>query len=565
MWTVLLLSALAGVCGAGARAAEVLVLDDRFDDNAGGWWVGDDGNVAASIQAGRMRLERRISGGWASWRNARVHQEGGYRIEGTVTIVADEDRYGCGLWFGSRDGNNGYVFEAGALGQYRFFHYEDGKWVDETSWQPSPAVRKGVGATNTLAVLKQGAQWSLYINDQYVNQVPARAFFGQKVGFRIEGRMACEVDRLRVTEDEGPRAPPTIAVGAYPGPGERLLLDEPFDRNTRGWPLGPHGKGSLALENGKLQVRHQAKGGFERWIDAGLDPFADHRIELSLRVLEDQDNYGCGLWFGAQDSNNGYAFEVSDDGFYRQFRFEGGVFHDETGWQKHPAVRTGLGSLNHLTLVKRERFWLLYVNGTLVDRVQARPPFGGGLGVRVEGGLACELDHLRVVESAGELPPEAPMVNVLGPASLQDGAPRPRVEEPAAAAARVVAVFEVLDSSNRLSKQERSDLTEYLMARLTARGGYAVVPTDTLKQSLTETKKDSYKDCYDTACQITLGKAVAAELVLTTKLLRVAGECAITATLFDVKKETTVKAATLDTRCEMKGLLDALKELVKQL
>jgi hypothetical protein len=198
-----------------------------------------------------------------------------------------------------------------------------------------------------------------------------------------------------------------------------------------------------------------------------------------------------------------------------------------------------------------------------VDRVPVRPLFGAQVGVRVEGHMVCEVDHLRIVERGPKLQPEAPAANVFGPAGLV--APPTREDEPAPPPTKVVAVFEVLDSSNRLSKQERSDLTEYLMARLTAKGGYAVVPTDTLKQSLTDTKKESYKDCYDTSCQIALGKAVAAELVLTTKLLRVAGECAITATLFDVKKEATIKAATLDTRCEMKGLLDALKELVKQL
>ncbi|HOX42338.1 MAG TPA: hypothetical protein PK668_02010 [Myxococcota bacterium] len=557
---------------AAALAGELVVLDDRFDDNAGGWWLGDDGNDAASIQAGRMRLTRRVSGGWATWRGARVHQEESYRIETTVTITEDQDNYGCGLWFGSRDGNNGFVFEVGDEGQYRFFHYDNGTWVDETSWQSSSAVRKGIGSPNTLSVVKQGAQWALYINGQYVNQVPARPFYGQNVGFRIEARMTCEVDRLLVLEEEGPRAPGAIAVGAYPGPGERLVLDEPFDTNALGWALAADESGSLGMQMGKLMVRHLTTGGYVQTIAPVLDMFGDYRIEMSLRVLEDQDNYGCGLFFGASDVNNGYSFEVSDDGFYRQIRFEAGVYKDETSWQKHPAVRTGLGSQNHLSLVKSLERWFLYVNGTLVDRVPARPLFGARIGLRLEGRMACEVDHLRVVALGPRLQPEAPVANVFGPAGLvappprEEPAPeRPAPIEPAAPAPRVVAVFEVLDSSNRLSKQERSDLTEYLMARLTAQGGYAVVPTDTLKQSLTDTKKESYKDCYDTSCQIALGKAVAAELVLTTKLLRVAGECAITATLFDVKKEATIKAATLDTACEMKGLLNALKELVKQL
>jgi hypothetical protein len=566
---------------AAAPAGEVVVLDDRFDNNEGGWWLGDDGNDGASLQMGRMRLVRRIAGGWATWRTARIHQEESYRIEATVTIAEDTDNYGCGLWFGSKDGNNGFVFEVGDEGQYRFFHYDSGNWVDETSWQASSAVRSGIGMPNTLSVAKQGAQWALYINGQYVNQVPARPFYGQNVGFRIEARMACEVDRLLVLEAEGPRAPGAIAVGAYPGPGEHLVLDEPFDANTNGWGLSQNENGSLSMELGKLMVRHVTAGGYVHWIKSTLNQFGDYRIEMSLRVLEDQDNYGCGLWYGASDVSNGYAFEVSDDGFYRQLRFENNVFLDETGWQKHPAVRLGLGSRNDIALVKTLDRWFLYVNGTLVDRVPVRPLFGDGFGVRVEGRMICEVDHLRIVAGGTQLRAEEPAAGIYAAKPLE---PPPRVEEPVrleepvrpppeepkppvalAGAQRVVAVFEVVDSSKRLSKQDLLDLTEYLMALLTAKGGYSVVPSDTLKQSLTETKKESYKDCYDTTCQIALGKAVAAELVLTTKLLRVANECAITATLFDVRKEATVKAATLDTTCEMKGLLAALREIVKQL
>ncbi len=193
-------AALLLLCSPALAAEELVVLDERFDDNRRDWWVGDEDHGAAEIARGRMKVTRKISGGWASWSDVRIHQDDDFRIEASLRIVADEDNYGCGLWFGAKGGDNGYVFEVGDEGQYRFFHYDKGEWVDETGWQSSPAVRGGLGARNTVSVQKQGPRWLLYVNGQYVDRVPARPFYGHGLGVRIEGKMACEVDDLRVVE-----------------------------------------------------------------------------------------------------------------------------------------------------------------------------------------------------------------------------------------------------------------------------------------------------------------------------------------------------------------------------
>jgi hypothetical protein len=206
-------TACASLLAGAARAEEAVVLHERFQDNARGWWVGDEEHGRASVEKGRLRLERRKPNGWASWISARIHQEDDYRLEATLRIVEDQDDFGCGLWFGARDGENGFVFEVGALGQYRFFHYAAGQWVDETGWQKSEHVRPGLGAKNALSVRKQGRRWLLYVNGQYVDRVPARQFFGQNLGLRVEGQMSCELEELRVVE----RVPPDLATGRRSG------------------------------------------------------------------------------------------------------------------------------------------------------------------------------------------------------------------------------------------------------------------------------------------------------------------------------------------------------------
>jgi hypothetical protein len=129
----------------------------------------------------------------------------------------------------------------------------------------------------------------------------------------------------------------------------------------------------------------------------------------------------------------------------------------------------------------------------------------------------------------------------------------------------VVAVFDIIDSGGRFPSTTLDQLSDYLTAQLTAVGQIKVVPRDQLRRQLVERKRESYKACYSSSCQIELGRAVAAEKTLTTKLLRVGTRCAVTAVLYDLKTETTDHAATLDTTCAEDALLDAMKRIAQGL
>ena len=108
-------------------------------------------------------------------------------------------------------------------------------------------------------------------------------------------------------------------------------------------------------------------------------------------------------------------------------------------------------------------------------------------------------------------------------------------------------------------------LTEFLAAKLTEVAGYRVVPRKTLRERLADTKKEGLSRCYDEACQIELGKAVAAQKSLATKLLQVGGSCAISATLYDLKTETTEKATSVRTDCSVDRLMDGLEQIAQRL
>ena len=129
----------------------------------------------------------------------------------------------------------------------------------------------------------------------------------------------------------------------------------------------------------------------------------------------------------------------------------------------------------------------------------------------------------------------------------------------------IIAVFPVEDASKRFKKRTLSQLTDYLSARITELGGYQVIPQRMVRTRLVKEKKRGYGKCFDQSCQIEIGKALAAQKVLWTKIIKVGKNCAMSSTIFDLKKEITEKAASARTRCDKSNLLVGVEKIAEKL
>jgi hypothetical protein len=128
----------------------------------------------------------------------------------------------------------------------------------------------------------------------------------------------------------------------------------------------------------------------------------------------------------------------------------------------------------------------------------------------------------------------------------------------------IVAVFDVQDMSRKFKKRTLQQLTEYLSARITQVTRYRVVPRDQLRARLFEEKKGTYRECYEETCQIELGKALAAQKSLSTKILKVGKRCAISSILYDFKTETAEQSALVRTDCDEDSLMDCMDRVARQ-
>ena len=134
--------------------------------------------------------------------------------------------------------------------------------------------------------------------------------------------------------------------------------------------------------------------------------------------------------------------------------------------------------------------------------------------------------------------------------------------------APVVVVFSIQDTraDDRLTEAALSELTSYLSVRLAEGGMYRLTPPAQVREALTNKKAESFKACFDETCQIELGKALAAEKSLGTKIIRVDSRtCAITSTLYDLKTEVTERAATAEGACDRDAIAGSLRAAVAKL
>ncbi len=136
---------------------------------------------------------------------------------------------------------------------------------------------------------------------------------------------------------------------------------------------------------------------------------------------------------------------------------------------------------------------------------------------------------------------------------------------PALAKPQVLAVFQIEDQRpTPMNAKTAGNLTNYLATLLAQKSDrFKVVPQTDLARALRDQKRESLQECFDENCQIELGKAVAAERSLSTRISKLGSRCVITSTLFDLTAETTERAASFKGQCTEDDFTAGIESIVK--
>jgi hypothetical protein len=122
----------------------------------------------------------------------------------------------------------------------------------------------------------------------------------------------------------------------------------------------------------------------------------------------------------------------------------------------------------------------------------------------------------------------------------------------------IVAVFRIEDRGSGLEDRTLDQLTSYLEVAVAEGNVYRIVPQSSLKRALEEKRQESYRSCYDLACQIELGRELAAEKSLATTILRIGDRCTLTAVLYDLRTQVTDATAKENVGCEQRALQEGI-------
>ncbi len=128
----------------------------------------------------------------------------------------------------------------------------------------------------------------------------------------------------------------------------------------------------------------------------------------------------------------------------------------------------------------------------------------------------------------------------------------------------MVAVFEVENAAG-LPAADLPALTRLVASELVAGGRFRVVPSSELRAALAEKKAESYEACYDEACQIEIGKEVAAAKTLSTSVSKLGSTCLVTLQLFDLRTSAAERASTRRGACDLDAVVTALLAAVGEL
>jgi hypothetical protein len=222
--------------------AEV-ILAEEFTDNRRGWpethnQGGPATGLRVAITDGAYVCVNPTSTYWLGWTAVDVNQARDFQIEVSMRQTAGTaSTYGV-VW-GLHDADNFYEFSVSGGNRFSYAERAENEYRLLLSGQTEPVP---MPALTTLAVRKRGPGIDFLVNGRSVGGAGFGDFFGDKVGFVVNGGMTVEIDRLVVSqppaEDAVPPLPPPAPASAGapvpaplappappPAPSPRLIFE----------------------------------------------------------------------------------------------------------------------------------------------------------------------------------------------------------------------------------------------------------------------------------------------------------------------------------------------------
>ena len=133
-----------------------------------------------------------------------------------------------------------------------------------------------------------------------------------------------------------------------------------------------------------------------------------------------------------------------------------------------------------------------------------------------------------------------------------------------------LAVMEFEDLSGRISPEMLASATEYIRIVFASTNRYIIISKDRQKETIRDIRKKyntdpRYRTCTDKNCQIRLGQALSADMIVKTTVSLFAGLYTISSELIDLEKEATIIGAKEDCDGSERELKLAIDKIVEKI
>ncbi|KAA3648362.1 MAG: hypothetical protein DWQ07_05040 [Chloroflexi bacterium] len=147
--------------------------------------------------------------------------------------------------------------------------------------------------------------------------------------------------------------------------GDPDLLD--FFTGYDNWNARNDGDVIAQVADGKFQLTAKKAENGTRWVHSWPE-IRDYYLEViavTPETCEGLDRYG--LYFRGPETSAGHIFELSCDGRYRLWIWNGASATTIVNWKAHSAIEKGGGQLNVIAVKSVDDYITMYVNGEEID------------------------------------------------------------------------------------------------------------------------------------------------------------------------------------------------------
>jgi Caspase domain/Glucodextranase, domain B len=362
------------------------IFTELFNSNANDWATNNNDNVLLNIRNGAYNFNhKRNKLGWTTTKEIKIDESKDYEIETVIRKVSGIQNNGYGLIWGRKDGDNEFEFFISGDGSYYIKYYEDNKATKIKSWTPSSSINTGNGAVNKLKVRKEGNKYKFYINDKFVAESYAKAFFGDRIGFLIYGNQAIAVESLNINYIYK-----KVIASDY------LFYDE-FTNNINNWAVASDKDYNLKISSGKYYFEHKrTTGGWSSSIEKYIDETKDYEIETKILKISGIKNNGFGIMWGRKGSGNTLEFDIASNGLYSVDRSVNSKRNKLIKWTSSAYIKQGNYSYNTLKIRKQEGVIKFYINGNYVNQITNKTFLGNRIGFIIYDNQKIAIDYLKI-------------------------------------------------------------------------------------------------------------------------------------------------------------------------